>query len=86
LLHSLAATQKATAMMASPALGDILSGPGREASGQQRAGLALGAMTVMQRQQAMALSETYVRKARQDVAQGELGRLTAAGIETRHFA
>ena len=86
LLQSLSATQKATVMIASHSLGDILSGPGREASLQQRAGLAFGAMTATQRQQAMALIETYVRNVRQDVAQVELDRVTAAGIETLHFA
>lgn len=86
LLHSLTETQQATAMIASQSLGDILSGPGREASLQQRAGLALGAMSPTQRQQAMALLEAYVRNARQDVAQAELVKATAAGIETLHFA
>src|SRR6185436_3051385 len=49
LLHSLSETQKSTVMIASQSLGDILSGPGREASLQQRAGLAFGAMTATQR-------------------------------------
>ena len=34
----------------------------------------------------MALIETYVRNARPDVAQTELDKLTAAGIDTLHFA
>lgn len=86
LLHSLSETQKSTVMIASQSLGDILSGPGREASLQQRSGLAFGAMTTTQRQQAMALIEAYVRNVRQDVAQAELDNITAAGIETLYFA
>jgi hypothetical protein len=86
LLNSLSEAQKSTALIASQSLGDILSGPGREASLTQRAGLAFAAMTTPQRQQAMALIDTYVRNARPDVAQAELDKLTAAGIDTIHFA
>ncbi|MGE3537506.1 MAG: DUF3500 domain-containing protein [Candidatus Tectimicrobiota bacterium] len=86
LLHSLAETQKATALMASESLGDILSGPGREAHLQQRTGLALGAMTDAQRQQALALIEAYIGNVRADMAQTALHKATAAGIETIHFA
>jgi hypothetical protein len=74
------------ALIASKSLGDILSGPGREASLTQPAGLALAAMTTAQRQQAMTLIETYIRNVRPDVAQTELEKLTAAGIDTIHFA
>lgn len=86
LLNSLSEAQKATVIIASQSLGNILSGPGREASLKQREGLALGVMTATQRQQAMDLVETYVRNVRPDVAQTELDRLTAAGVDTMHFA
>jgi hypothetical protein len=86
LLQSLSDTQKATVTIASRSLGDILSGPGREVSLQQRAGLAFDAMTASQRQLAMALIDAYVRNVRHDVAQAEMDSLTAAGIETLHFA
>ena len=86
LLNSLSAAQKSTVLLAAQSLGDILSGPGREASLTQPAGLALAAMTATQRQQAMTLIESYVRNARPDVAQTELDKLTAAGIDTLHFA
>lgn len=86
LLHSLSATQQATALLQAHSFGDILSSPGRESSLQQPAGLALGAMTAPQRQQAMALIETYVRNARPNIAQTELDKLTTAGIDTIHFA
>lgn len=86
LLESLSASQKATALLAAESFGDIVSGPGREASLQQPAGLALAAMTTAQRQQAMTLIETYVRNARPDIAQAELTRLMEAGVEAVHFA
>ena len=86
MLNSLSAAQKSTVLLAAQSLGDILSGPGREASLTQPAGLALAAMTATQRQQAMTLIESYVRNARPDVAQTELDKLTAAGIDTLHFA
>ena len=86
LLNSLSEAQKSTGLIASQSLGDILSGPGREASLTQRTGLAFAAMTALQRQQAMALIATYVRNARPEVAQAELDKLTAAGIDTIHFA
>jgi hypothetical protein len=86
LLHSFSEAQKATALIQTQSFGNILSGPGRETSLQQRIGLALGAMTDAQRQQAMALVEAYVRNVRPDVAQTELGKLMAAGIDTLHFA
>jgi hypothetical protein len=86
LLHSFSETQKASALLQTTSFGDILSGPGRETSLKQRAGLALGNMTASQRQQAMALVETYVRNARPEVAQAELDSLIAAGIDSIHFA
>jgi hypothetical protein len=86
LLNSLSAAQKSIVLIAAKSLGDILSGPGREASLTQPAGLAFAAMTAAQRQQAMTLIDTYVRNARPDVAQSELEKLTAAGIDTLHFA
>ena len=86
LLNSLSEAQKSTALIASKSLGDILSGPGREASLTQPAGLAFAALTTTQRQQAMKLVETYVRNVRPDVAQTELDKLTAAGIDIIHFA
>ena len=86
LLHSLSDTQRTTALIASDSFGDILSGPGREGRLQQRVGLALGDMTAAQRQQALALIETYVKNARPDLAKRELERLTAAGLDTIHFA
>jgi hypothetical protein len=86
LLNSLSEAQKSTVLIASKSPGDILSGPGREASLTQPAGLAFAAMTATQRQQAMTLIETYVRNAHPDVAQTELDKLTVAGIDAIHFA
>ena len=86
LLHSCSDTQKAAVLLQAQSFRDILSGPGRETSLQQRTGLALGAMTATQRQQAIELIETYVRNVRPDVAQTELDKLTAAGIDAVHFA
>lgn len=86
LLHSLSDTQRTTALIASESFGNILSGPGREGRLQQRIGLALGAMTAAQRQQAVTLIETYVKNVRPELAKRELDRLAAAGIDTIHFA
>lgn len=86
LLNSLSEAQKSTALIASESLGNILTGPGREASLKQRVGLAFGTMTATQRQQAMTLIETYVRNVRPDLAQRELDNITAAGVEAIHFA
>ncbi|MDH3598761.1 MAG: DUF3500 domain-containing protein [Candidatus Tectomicrobia bacterium] len=86
LLHSLSDTQRATALIASESFGNILSGPGREGRLQQRVGLALGAMTAAQRQQALTLIETYVQNVRPDLAKRELDILASAGMDTIHFA
>ncbi len=86
LLRSLSVTQRATALIASESFGNILSGPGREGHLQQRAGLALGDMTATQRQQTLALVETYVRNVKPELAKRELNRIAAAGIDSIHFA
>ena len=86
LLHSLSDTQRATALIASESFGNILSGPGREGRLQQRVGLALGDMTVAQRQQALALIETYVKNVGPELAKRQLDILASAGMDTIHFA
>lgn len=86
LLRSLSVTQRATALIASESFGNILSGPGREDHLLQRAGLALGDMTAAQRQQTLALIETYVRNVKPELAKRALNRIAAAGIDTIHFA
>jgi hypothetical protein len=66
--------------------GDIVTGPGRGESLRTPAGLPLGALAPEQRALATRLLETYARTMRADLADDELRRLHAAGLERVHFA
>jgi hypothetical protein len=86
LAGGLDAAQRARATIATESLGDIVSGPGRGDSIRTPAGVPLGDLSVDSRAVAVRLLETYTRNMRGDLAEGELRKLHAAGIERVHFA
>ncbi|HWC01152.1 MAG TPA: DUF3500 domain-containing protein [Methylomirabilota bacterium] len=86
LARSLGPTQRAQAVIASDSLGDIVSGPGRADSLKAPAGAALGDVDEASRALALRLIETYARNMRGDLAEAELRKVHAAGIERVHFA
>ena len=78
--------QRQKALIATDALGDIVSGPGRSNDLKLPAGLPLAETTPAQREGAVRLLEEYVRNMRQDLADAELRRVHQAGIDKLTFA
>ena len=74
------------ATIAAESLRDIVSGPGREQSLRAPAGVPVGTLGGESRALALRLLEIYARNMRGDLAEGELRKLHAAGIERVHFA
>jgi hypothetical protein len=74
-------------VIAGSSLGDVVSGPGRrELFDKPPAGVPLGTLTGDQRALAVRLIETYAGNMRAEMAEEELRRMRAAGIEALHFA
>jgi hypothetical protein len=86
LARSLDSAQRAHALIAGASLGDIVSGPGRADALKVPAGVPLGDLGQESRGLAVRLLETYARNMRSDLAESELRRIHAAGIERVHFA
>jgi hypothetical protein len=86
LARSMDAAQRRRMVIAADSLGDIVSGPGRGDSLKEPAGAPLAGMSGTQRDTAMRLLEEYARNMRADVADEELRRIRAAGLERIHFA
>jgi hypothetical protein len=74
-------------VIATSSLGDVVSGPGRrDLFEKSPAGVPLAALTGDQRALVVRLVETYAGNMRTEVADDELRRMRAAGIEALHFA
>jgi hypothetical protein len=73
-------------VIAADSPGDIVTGPGRSDAIKTPTGVALGDLPGDQRALAIRLIETYARSMRADLADDELERMRAAGIERVHFA
>jgi hypothetical protein len=86
LVRSLDPAQRARVTIADSSLGDIVSGPGRGDSLKAPAGVALGELPVESRALARRLLDTYARTMRHDLAETELRKIDAAGVERVHFA
>jgi hypothetical protein len=86
LVRSLDPARRAQATIAGSSPGDIVSGPGRGESLKAPAGVALGDLGPESQALARRLLETYARNMRSEVAEHELRRLHAAGVERVHFA
>ena len=86
LAGSLDPSQRLQATIAAESLGDIVSGPGREQSLRAPAGVPAGSLGGESRTLVLRLLEAYARNMRGDLAESELRKLHAAGIERVHFA
>jgi hypothetical protein len=86
LAGSLDPAEHARATIAAESLGDIVSGPGREQSLRAPAGVPIGNLDGESRALAVRLLEAYARNMRGDLAESELRKLHAVGIERIHFA
>jgi hypothetical protein len=86
LAQSLDPGQRRRLLIGDRSLGDIVSGPGRSEGLGSPVGLPLAEMTGDQRALAVQLVEEYARNMRSEMAEEELRRLRAAGLERVHFA
>jgi hypothetical protein len=86
LVKSLSAEQKKTAVIATEAPADIITGASRRAELLTPKGLAYSAMTETQRGLVMALLNEYAGAMRGEIARDRMEKLRAAGLPEIHFA
>ena len=86
LLQSLTPTQSSTAVLGSEVPGDILSGPGRQASLAQYEGLQASTLSSPQQQLLHRLIEEYVRNANPAAADAQLSSIDSDGLDSLYFA
>jgi hypothetical protein len=86
LVRSLEGEARTQAVIANASLGDIVAGPGREASLQRYEGVPLARLGEGQRAGIMRILELYAGTLRQEVAAASLARVREAGLERLHFA
>jgi hypothetical protein len=86
LAQAMDAEQRRRMAIGTRSLGDIVTGPGRPEGLTAPAGIAAADLRAEQREALVRLVEEYARTMRTDVADEELRRIHAAGIERLHFA
>jgi Protein of unknown function (DUF3500) len=86
LLNSLTPAQRARAVIAERAPGEIITGASRKAEIAEAKGLPAGEMTEKQRATFTALLRAYVEAMPQTIADERLARLRQAGMEKIRFA
>lgn len=86
LVQSLEGGVRAQAVIADRALGEIVAGPGREASLQRYEGVPLAQLSEAQRGGIMRLLELYAGTMRAEIAAPALAKVREAGIDVLHFA
>jgi hypothetical protein len=86
LIRALNATQRKTAVIASRAPSDIITGANRTVNPEAPSGLAYINMTPGQQDQLRALVDLYVGRLRADAATRELAAIAKAGWNLVHFA
>ena len=86
LVRSLEGEVRTQALIADRSLGDIVSGPGREASLQRYQGVPLARFNEAQRGGVMRILELYAGTMRQEVASAALAKVRGAGLDNLHFA
>lgn len=86
LVRSLEGDLRTQAIIGGRSLGDIVSGPGREAALQRFEGVPLSGLNDAQRAGIMRILELYAGTMRDDVAAAVLARVRDMGLEALHFA
>ena len=86
LVRSLEGEVRTQAVIADRSLGDIVSGPGREASLQRYQGVPLARLNEAQRGGVMRILELYAGTMRDEVASAALAKVRGAGLDNLHFA
>lgn len=86
LVRSLDAAQRAEAVIATAAPAEVITVPGRSLDGAPSAGIAYGKLTATQQGMLVALLGEYARTLRAELAEHELERIRAKGMEAVRFA
>ncbi|HXE74018.1 MAG TPA: DUF3500 domain-containing protein [Candidatus Xenobia bacterium] len=86
LLKLLTAERRRKALIKVEAPADIVTGVARRAELGPPVGVAYAAMTAEQQKVLQELLEVYARRLRKELAEAELARIRAAGLEKIHFA
>lgn len=86
LIHSIDGSRRASALIAAEAPAEILTGPGREPALHRPAGLTWTAMAEGERDRLLDLVAVYAQRLRPELAEFELERMRAAGMDGLHFA
>ena len=86
LARAMDESQRRRMVIAAQSLGDIVSGPGRSESLTAPAGVPAADLGATQRELLVRLVEEYARNMHADVANEELRKIQAAGLERLHFA
>ncbi|HUH00773.1 MAG TPA: DUF3500 domain-containing protein [Kofleriaceae bacterium] len=86
LVRSLDEAARERAIIARTSLGNIITQPGRDDALKERQGVPLAALDEASRNLALELLTTFARNLHQDLAEAELTRVRAAGVEHCHFA
>jgi hypothetical protein len=86
LIRSLEGSNRTQALLSDRSLGNIVSGPGREASLQRMEGVPLARLNEAQRAGVMRILELYAGTMREEVAKASLAKLSEAGVDGLHFA
>ncbi len=85
LMRGLETGLRARALIAATAFGDILTGPGRDASLRAPAGVSLSEMPAEERAIALHIIDQFLSAMKPAVAELERTRLRAAGPDAIHF-
>jgi hypothetical protein len=86
LVQSLQGGVRRDALIEDRSLGDIVSGPGREADLKRFEGVPLARLNDAQRGGVMRILELYTGTMREEIAKPALAKVREAGLETLHFA
>jgi len=86
LIQSLDGGVRTQAVIADRALGDIVSGPGRELDLKRFEGVPLARLNEAQRGGILRILELYAGTMRQEIAAAALAKVREAGLDTLHFA
>jgi hypothetical protein len=86
LVQSLDADQKKVAIFSADAPKEIITGNQRKAQLDNPGGIAFSKLNEQQRQAVLALLDLYASRLRSEMAENDLKRIMAAGIDKVHFA
>lgn len=86
LVRSLEGPARERAVIGDRALGDVVSGPGREMSLRRYEGTAVSGLSGVQQSGVMQILQLYAGTMREEIAAAAMTRLREAGLDALHFA